>query len=334
MTPIRVTTQQLAFGYDKVLARGIDLALEPGELVFLLGPNGAGKTTMLRTLSGLHRPTLGAVMFQGESIERWSLQDLARKRSIVLTRHPTLASISVREVVALGRIPHARWLGRLSREDHDRVDEAMNAVDAHSIADRAVNQLSDGQRQRVFLARAIAQETPILFLDEPTAYVDLPGRTKIVRLLHHLARAEKRTILLTTHDLDLAFMMADRVLLLNVDGRLEAGLPEELVLNGGWERTFAKEGLRFEPTTGRLTVPHDTGPPIAVVGSGLRAEWTCRALGRLGYRLSDECARKVMVTLDGWRLEGDGSSKRYGSLAELTQALKGPADHFDRTERE
>ncbi len=181
-----------------------DFELEAGELVCLLGPNGSGKSTLLRTIAGMQRPLAGSVEILGQDVRSRTPEWLARHLSIVLTEPIDAGALTARELVGLGRYPFTDWLGRLTEVDRERVEAAMAAVDATAIADRGVRSLSDGERQRVLIARALAQEPRLVILDEPTAYLDLPRRIETLGLLRRLVRENGISVLLSTHHLDLA----------------------------------------------------------------------------------------------------------------------------------
>ena len=281
--------EDLAVGYfpgrksARVVAGPLQLALYPGELVCLLGPNGAGKSTLLRTLAGLQPPLTGRLEIGGVPLANLSAAGRARQLSVVLTDRFEAAALTVRELVSLGRHPHTGWLGGLTAHDHAQVAAALAATGTTTFAARPVGELSDGERQKVMLARALAQDTPVVLLDEPTAHLDLPNRVDLMRLLHRLARGTGKAILLSTHELDLALQAADRVWLLPATGALRAGPPEDLVLSGTFAAAFEREGLAFDATSGTFALHTPTGPTVQIVGEGAAAFWTRRALEREGF---------------------------------------------------
>jgi iron complex transport system ATP-binding protein len=267
----------------RLVAGPLRLALYPGELVCLLGPNGAGKSTLLRTLAGVQVPLGGHLTVGGKPLASLSPEARARQLSIVLTERIEAGHLTGRELVSLGRHPHTGWLGGLSAHDHAQVQAALAATGTAEFAHRPVGELSDGERQKVLLARALAQDTPLILLDEPTAHLDLPNRVALLRLLHQLARSLGKAILLSTHELDLALQAADRVWLLPATGELLAGPPEDLVLSGAFAAAFQREGLAFDIATGTFELHAPTGPAVQLVGNGPSAFWTRRALLRAGF---------------------------------------------------
>jgi iron complex transport system ATP-binding protein len=284
-----LAAQNLTVGYavrksaPRLVAGPLQLALWPGELVCLLGPNGAGKSTLLRTLAGVQAPLGGYLAVGGVPLASLSPEARARQLSIVLTERIEASHLTVQELVSLGRHPHTGWLGGLSAHDHAQVQAALAATGTAQFAHRPVGELSDGERQKVLLARALAQDTPLVLLDEPTAHLDLPNRVALLRLLHELARTLGKAILLSTHELDLALQAADRVWLLPATGELLAGPPEDLVLSGAFAAAFQREGLAFDPATGTFELHAPTGPAVQLLGDGPAAFWTRRALLRAGF---------------------------------------------------
>jgi len=284
-------TEQLVIGYHagkkqaKAIAGPLDLHLYAGELICLLGPNGCGKSTLLRTIAGLQLPLAGAIDLEGESLLKMKPTQLARKLSLVLTDNVRSGNLDVQAVVALGRYPYSGWLGILTDEDKQVTENALLVTHTATFATRKIDSLSDGECQKVMLARAIAQDTPLIILDEPTAHLDLPSRIQLMRLLHQLARETNKAILISTHELDLALQVADQIWLMDSDGNLVAGLPEQLILDGSFQKAFDKDGISFDAATGNFHI-HDTGKVLIVVeGEGVAAFWTRRALARKGYRV-------------------------------------------------
>lgn len=313
-------TRALSIGYhERVVAEHLTLSLQRGELVCLLGPNGAGKSTLMRTLAGMQKPLGGQVLLAEQDVHHLKGRDLAQRLSIVLTERPNVGLLNGYALVALGRHPYTDWTGKLSRYDEAVVRWAVDAVNAGDIAGQPINEMSDGQRQKFMIARALAQESDLILLDEPTAYLDLPRRVEIMQLLRHLAHETGRAILLSTHDLDLALRSADSLWLMS-EGVIQSGTPEDLVLNGAFESAFAGDGIQFDRRTGSFTVHRPAQNPIAVQGEGIAYIWTCRALERAGFTVVEQADLAVRVSGEDnphWCIE----NKRYGSIRDLLSAL-------------
>ncbi|PKK37172.1 ATP-binding protein [Siphonobacter sp. SORGH_AS_0500] len=298
-------TRHLSIGYGNHRVAGpLSVQLKAGQLVCLLGPNGAGKSTLMRTLSGLQNALEGDVYLGDKRLPHIPPTELAKKLSLVLTERVEAGHLTVGELVALGRTPYTNWLGSLTSADQERVQWALALTGTQSFINRRLPQLSDGERQKVMLARALAQDTDLILLDEPTAHLDLPSRVELMRLLHELARQTRKAILLSTHELDLALQAADELWLLGAKGEFEHGVPEDLVLNGSFERTFAASGFAFDRTTGTFQMyPAPTGPALGLQGNSAAYFWTRRALSREGYQIQASARHSVQVTDEGWFID-------------------------------
>lgn len=249
----------LSIGYRtrhhvKCVSEGITERLQGGELTCLLGENGAGKSTLLRTLSGFQPALSGHITILGKSLQDYSEHELATVIGVVLTEKSNLQNMTVTELVGMGRSPYTGFWGRLSSDDRAKVEMALEMVGITFLRDRLVQTLSDGERQKVMIAKALAQETPIIFLDEPTAFLDYPSKVEILRLLKRLSREMGKTIFLSTHDLELALRMADRLWLMAKRGVVKTGSPEELVVNGTLAAFFRLKNVIFDRKTGQFRI--------------------------------------------------------------------------------
>lgn len=302
-TPL-LTARNLTIGYKtgkrdpKIVSESLNLDLWSGQLVCLLGPNGAGKSTLMRTLSGLQPMLSGEITIDKESLTDLKPVELAQKLSLVLTERIDAGNLTVRELVSLGRTPYTGWLGSLSENDKEKISWSMDATDTKRYAERRMNELSDGERQKVMLARALAQDTKLILLDEPTAHLDLPNRVEMMRLLHNLTRQTNKAILLSTHELDLALQAADKLWLMHPDGKLFSGVPEDLVLNGSFEAAFIKNGFHFDRNTGTFTIHKEaSSTPIYLSGKSNLIFWTKRALQREDFVVSDNPNLKYKIEI-------------------------------------
>lgn len=323
-----LTTSSLSIGYHRPLASDLNLELRPAELVCLIGPNGVGKSTLLRTLAGMEKPLAGTVWLEGENLHQLPPLELAKRLAIVLTARVESPLLTARELVNLGRHPYTDWLGRLTPRDEEAVQRAMRLTDTLRFASRLLAQLSDGERQKVMIARALAQEPNVLLLDEPTAFLDLPRRVELLQLLRRLARETGTAILLSTHDLDLALRLADRLWLLSAAGEMEVGPPEELALNGAVARVFQNEGAYFDHAIGAFRVHQPVYGPVTLVGNahGVTAAWTWRALERLGYEVHNGNSRHLLrveiLAESRWRLVTPSGQSEHCSLKTLLEQLQ------------
>ncbi len=328
-------THKLSIGYKhprrppQVVAADISVSLQGGELVCLLGPNGGGKSTLMRTLAGLQAPLAGAVKLAGKDIHHLRPRELARCLSIVLTDRIDVGMLSAYTLVALGRHPYTDWTGQLSQQDEAVVRWAIEAVGAADLAVRQVGELSDGERQKIMIARALAQESGLILLDEPTAFLDLPHRVDIMGILRKLAREAGRAVLLSTHDLDLALRSADKIWLLPLGDPLQVGAPEDLVLSGAFEATFRSGGVVFDPHTGSFRLNQQQSGLVNLIGDGLPALWTKRALEREGFEVTTTASwsaiRVEVMAQNGhsaWRVGMNDVEQDCSSVYDLISMLR------------
>lgn len=330
---------QLEIGYKPTknaaikVAGPVDLSIAPGELVCLLGQNGAGKTTLLRTLAGILPPLSGKVSIHGKNVSEIHKKTLAQSLSVVLTDRIGHGNLTVYELISLGRTPHTGWFGSLGQVDQDKIQTAIAQTELQPLMHKSIHQISDGERQKVMIARALAQDTPVILLDEPTAHLDLPNRLTIIRLLRKLARETNKAIILSTHELDMALQAADVIWLMTMEKQMFSGTPEDLVLNDVFGDAFTKEGIAFDKSYGVFKVVEPHCEAIAVYGDEEGTFWTKRALERMGYEVVPERENvpKIHVAShnNSWKWECffEHNTEIFHSVAELTQHLKAKGGH-------
>ena len=248
---------ELSLGYRKgskanVIAEHISFSLEKGKLICLLGPNGVGKSTLIRTIMGQIPALKNQVYLNEKPTQSLSTKDLSKRIAVVLTEKISSANLTVGQVIALGRIPHTGWLGNLSAKDQQKIDKAILSTHINYIQDRPLSELSDGQLQKVMIARALAQDGEILILDEPTAHLDLINRFEIMHLLRDIAIHENKAVLVVTHDLDIAIDTADEFWLMQCGLPLVCGSPEDLILQGQINLLLPNESLHFDKINGKV----------------------------------------------------------------------------------
>ena len=292
--------ENLSIGYPgkgdvKVVADGICAGINSGELTCLLGANGVGKSTLLRTLSAFQPKLGGNIFIEGKEIGDYTDKQLSRVISVVLTEKCDIRNMSVVELIGLGRSPYTGFWGTLSKEDKTVVDKSIALVGIPHLAHRMVHTLSDGERQKAMIAKALAQQCPIILLDEPTAFLDVPSRIETMVLLHRLAVEQEKAVLLSTHDLDLAIQMGDCLWLQEKGRPMACGTPEDLIMSGAFDSFFGKEGIVFDPATGKLNTEAPTSP-IGVEGDFLTSYWVGNALIRNGYRPSPVKEGQLNIT--------------------------------------
>jgi len=313
----------LVAGYGRAALLGpLDLSVPAGRLVCLIGANGAGKSTLIRTLCGMQPTLAGEVSIDGVPLAALSASQRARSLSVVLTERVQVTLMTGYELASLGRYPHIGWSGRLDAQDHALVRAALEQAGASALANRLVSEMSDGERQKVMIARALAQQPQLLVLDEATAFLDLPRRIETMQLLLDLARQQRLAVLLSTHDLELALRYADALWLIDSERQVHTGAPEDLALRGVLGTTFAADGLSFDLERGELVVGRNGHRPIRLEGTGVSATWARRALQRAGFAIHAQAPATVHALAEGYTLvPANGDRQRYETLGALVEAL-------------
>jgi len=250
--------KELATGYihkkkRTVISEEITFSLKKGTLVGLVGANGIGKSTLLRTLAGMQPALSGTMQLEGTPMSTFTPLQLATHLSIVLTEPPASKNVTVEELISLGRQPYTNWMGSLSDADREAISNAMKATETLKLSNRKCFELSDGQMQRVAIARALAQETPFIILDEPTTHLDLYHRAYILKLLKQLAKEAGKTILFSTHEIDLAIQLSDAMLVMTPEKNY-FDEPCKLIESGTFNALFPEDTIGFNQETGRFTI--------------------------------------------------------------------------------
>ena len=312
---------RLQIGYGKnVLSTLEQVVVEPGEFICLLGRNGQGKSTLLRTLAGFMPPFDGEVRLDGRPVRQWRAAERARKVAVVLTDRPQVGALRVHELVEMGRQPYTDWTGALSDEDRETCAFAMKQVDGGHLRDRYVDSLSDGERQRVMIARALAQRPQVMLLDEITAFLDLPSRVTITATLRRIARETGVSIILSSHDLELSLNAADRIWLLPGEGRFIDGAPEDVALSGAIGEAFDQANLAFSLQSGRFETRGTNRGMVCIEADGLAAVWLGRAVKRMDFGVSGSQAEADVVirhSKEGYEVDGE----TYLTIQSLSKAL-------------
>lgn len=324
-----VTLSHLAIGYSgrrgnaKVVLSDICATIKPGELTCLIGANGVGKSTLLRTLATFQPKLAGEIYIKDRAIGSFTAKELARVIGVVLTEKPDVANMTATDMVLMGRSPYTGFWGGYSDDDRDIANKAIAMVGIGGLADRPVSTLSDGERQKVMIAKALAQETPIVYLDEPTAFLDYPSKVEIMRLLHRISKETEKTVFLSTHDLELALQLADTVWLMDTAKGIRTGTPEDLALDGSLPSFFGQRGVAFNPATGLFNVEADIIGGIKVVGGGgFRRAMLVKALLRNGIVADDNASDgSISVGETSFTLHHRGTKRSFSDTASATAAI-------------
>ena len=248
-----VILRNLSIGYTnkgekRIVANQLNGVINNGELTCLLGRNGIGKSTLLRTLAAFQPALEGDVLLQGKALAAYSDQQLSQQIGVVLTEKPQVRNMTVEELVAMGRMPYTGFWGIMKEDDRRVVDESLQLVGIDGLRRRLVQSLSDGERQKAMIAKALAQQTPIIYLDEPTAFLDYPSKVELLQLLRRLAHDEKKVIFLSTHDVEISLQLADKLWLMTSQ-QLYVGTPHELASQGVLTTFIEHEGISFDTQT-------------------------------------------------------------------------------------
>lgn len=249
--------EKLDSGYSSkkqpiVISRQLSATLEKGQFIAILGPNGAGKSTLMKTILGHLKPLSGKLFWKGQPLDQMSVKQIAHCMSAVLTDKIDDRYLTAYDVVSTGRYPYGSLTGKLSLEDKEIISSSMESTGVTSLAERRFYSLSDGEKQKTMIARAIAQKTPLICLDEPTAFIDSPGKVSIMQLLKNLTSNKTKSVLLTTHDSELAMQFADELWLVGKNHTFVSGTPAALIENGHINNLFDQEGVKFNPKTLRF----------------------------------------------------------------------------------
>ncbi len=287
-----ITTNNLSIGYKKnVVQSGLNLTANQRDLICLIGTNGAGKSTLLRTLAGLQPSLGGSISINGNDLSSLNNHQRAKLISLVLTDQINISNTTIFELVAMGRFPYTNWRGEMSGKDIEIINQAIENVNLTHKRNCKINEISDGEKQRAVIAKALAQDTPLILLDEPTAHLDLPNRIEIMMLLRKLSVTMSKTIILITHELEIALQTADYIWLMKKEG-ISVGIPEDMMLDNTIQATFNSPNYYFNPTDGHCTIKPLMGTmEIAVTadnGAEQRKAWLTRALNRTGITVVEQ----------------------------------------------
>ncbi|MEE4115024.1 MAG: ABC transporter ATP-binding protein [Marinilabiliaceae bacterium] len=315
--------------YAEVLVSGINARAIEGEMIALLGANGTGKSTLLRTILGIHPCSKGNVFLRNKAVSAYRPSELSRFIGFVGTSSSFPGNLSVRELVSLGRFPYTNWIGKMKKSDYDVVNRSIENVGLGRLSEKKLDEMSDGERQRANIARVLAQDSDILLLDEPTAFLDLPNRYELIYLLKNIISIEKKTVIYSTHDLNIAIGESDKIWLLN-QGRLFDGAPEDLMLNGNFSNQFTNTRIKFDNASGSYIYPKESKIRVSVYGRGEVLDLTRRALSRISI-IADtedqgESVCKILVSdadsQHKWTLVHQNTEHIFFSIYDLIYFLK------------
>jgi iron complex transport system ATP-binding protein len=300
-----ISAKGISIGYPKTghrkenpLYEDLSLTLYKGEMACLIGANGAGKSTLLRTISASQPLLKGTIYLKGKDISVYSEKELSRLLGLVLTDKTSAGGLLVKELIELGRYPYTGFFGQLTKQDNEIVQKAMEDVHIAHKAKSYISELSDGERQKAMIAKALSQECPIVILDEPTAFLDIESRIEIMSLLRYLTVNQEKTILLSTHDIDIALLLADRLWLLSNEKGLISGVTEDIVVSGAMDSFFKGENIIFNRESGSFLPKRQSSKKVFIQAEGYLFHWTKNIFERHGFEYTDDRNNDLSVSVE------------------------------------
>ncbi len=324
-----IILESLQIGYasgkhTKELIPPLTASSDSGELIVVLGRNGIGKSTLLRTLTGLQESLGGRIFLHNKNISEYNRMDLARKIGYISTEIVRAGNMTVFDLVALGRFPHTNWLGKIDRASQMAIENSLDKTGLTTFRKRNISELSDGERQKAMIARVLAQDTDIMIMDEPTAFLDISSKFEVLNLMLELTR-EGKTIIFSTHDFNIAVNQADKIWLMLDSGLLE-GAPEDLMLGGSFDHLFESAIVGFNSADGSFTFRKEPRGNICISGEGMIRKWTERAVLRAGYHVSDIGTDITLKTPNRdnkkWVMVTKETTEHFDSVYDLVRHLQ------------
>jgi iron complex transport system ATP-binding protein len=328
-TVLNIKNAKVGYPGGMTLLRDLNLEATSSETIALVGANGTGKSTFLRTLIRLIPLLDGNIQVLGDDLYRYSRQQFARIMSFVSTEMPGSLNMNVTELVAAGRYPYTNWFGNLNEKDNHLINKAIEMVDLVHLEYKKISEISDGERQRAMIARALAQDTPMMILDEPTAFLDIPNRFEIIHLLVEMSRKAGKTVVFSTHDLSLALTESDKIWVV-VDKNIDQGSPEDLILQGKFDKLFKKDVITFDRDMGEYKLKKGLHGKIKITGDASTHSITSKALQRVGFAAVNDNGGKMVPEVrclssregNAWILHCNKEEKKFLTIYDLVTYLK------------
>jgi iron complex transport system ATP-binding protein len=329
-----LTLDSLKIGYisgknENILLPPLNASASSGELIAVIGRNGIGKSTLLRTLTGLQRPLGGEIIYNGKNISDYSRTELAQMVGYISTEIIKVSNMSVYDLVSLGRFPHTNWMGKIGIKDQEVISGALEKTSMERYGMKYMAELSDGERQKAMIARIVAQDTRIMVMDEPTAFLDVASKYEILHLMHTLSGTEDKTIVFSTHDFQMAISQADKIWLI-LDDRLIEGAPEDLMISGAFEHLFKSSKIMFNSDEGTFSFRNESRGSVYLEGKGSKRWWTEKAINRAGFIVSQDKKYPVISVPAGndncWHLTTESSVRDFHCVYDLITCMNREID--------
>ncbi len=325
---IEIIDAEIGYSVKKgqnILLANINLSAEKGENIALIGINGSGKSTLLRSISGIQKLLSGRINIDEKQIEKYTPVDLAKKLAIVSSEIINTGYLKVKDLVRLGRFPHQSFSKKQSDNDLNIINEALSVTGILHLSDKNINEISDGERQKVMIARALAQDTEIILLDEPTAFLDIENKYSVYNILSKTASEQNKTIIFSTHDLNIALKHADKVWLIK-DNTIFEGAPEDLILQDSFSNLFKNKDVYFNKLTNEFSIQHQNKYPVKLInqtGSDILEQVTINALNRKQFYI-DNTTQKLIVEIqkdNQWVFKTENKTEKFNSIYSLIKKL-------------
>lgn len=310
-------------GYQTPLKKNINLNAYKGELIAVIGKNGSGKTTILKTIAKIIPALSGEVFIDNVNSKKISILNYASLIGFSAISSINTSNLSVYDIVRLGRTPHTSHLGKLSNKDIEAIEFAIKKTNLSDLRHKDITKISDGERQRTFIARLIAQQTEILIFDEPTAFLDVQTKHKIVSLFREIAKCSKKIVIFSTHDLKITIQNADKLWLFDKN-KIISDSPEDAILNGTFNKIFSDKNIIFNNFTSDFDVVKMPVGQIKIISNStkIRYTWTKKAFERLGYSISDNSTYTITVNDNNWTKKNQNNTKQYYSIYSLLKSFQ------------
>lgn len=316
--------KNLSIGYDKPLFESINLSAEKGEVIAIIGLNGVGKSTFLKTLVNINKELAGQVLLNNKNKNDYTKFDISKKIGFSSVHNLTVQHFTVRELVSMGRVPYTSLMGNLNEDDKKAVNDAIESAGLYQLAEKEILKISDGERQRAYIARLIAQQTDILLFDEPTAFLDVIGKHKIVSLFRQITTCSDKILIFSTHDLKIAIQNADKIWLFNAPVIIE-GAPEDLIIDGTFNKLFSDSNLIFNNFTADFDVKNIELGTVNIIQkskSENRFNWTINAFYKIGFNYNKNSNTDIEIHDNSWVYKKNSTKLKFKTLYKLLKYIQ------------
>ncbi len=324
--------RNISIGYKigkqrKIVLSNINLLSNQKQTIAMIGENGVGKSTLLRTIAGLQSIINGDLLINNKNIANYKQHEIAKLISYVSTSNNNLPNLTVSELISLGRFPHTNWIGKLEHEDKKIINNSLELTEINHLLNKKITEISDGEKQRVMIARAFTQNTDIIILDEPTAFLDLANKHHLSFIINKLSKEENKLVIFSTHDLNIAIKYAD-IIWLMLEDKIIVGAPEDLILNNHFSNIFKNKKVKFDNFNADFCFDKKIINSINIVNntdSEVHLHWTKKAVERIGYQVDQNANAQIIITKETdffWKLNYNNKTEICTTIQELIYLMK------------